>query len=135
MRASWTPERRAAQAERARGRKDSEATRRRKSAAQARRFHDSEEATQRRMREQLPPTPDRCECCGGPPLPCGRNLTKRAFCADHDHETGLFRGWLCSKCNTGLGLIGDDLDAARRLVAYLERPSFLQYSSPNRETK
>jgi len=27
---------------------------------------------------------------------------------DHCHETMIFRGWLCEKCNLCLGLVGDD---------------------------
>jgi hypothetical protein len=41
---------------------------------------------------------------------------------DHDHGTGRMRGWICRRCNLGLGQIGDTLAAARRLVAYLEVP-------------
>ena len=40
---------------------------------------------------------------------------------DHDHVTGKIRGILCRKCNTALGMIGDDLKIARLLVAYLEK--------------
>ena len=39
---------------------------------------------------------------------------------DHDHATGLVRGWLCGNCNRGLGLIGDTREAAQRLVAYFD---------------
>ncbi len=38
---------------------------------------------------------------------------------DHDHATGLMRGWLCGRCNRGLGAMGDTLAAAERLIAYL----------------
>lgn len=47
---------------------------------------------------------------------------KRTWHADHDHETQLLRGLLCSRCNTGLGLLRDSrpmLEAAKR---YLEAP-------------
>ena len=42
---------------------------------------------------------------------------------DHDHQTGEYRGWLCKNCNTGLGLLGDDAEGLRRMLAYLERSS------------
>lgn len=39
---------------------------------------------------------------------------------DHDHQTGQVRGWLCKGCNQALGRMGDTLEAAQRLVKYLE---------------
>jgi hypothetical protein len=41
---------------------------------------------------------------------------------DHDHTTGLVRGWPCGNCNRAAGMIGDTLESARRLVAYFETP-------------
>lgn len=40
---------------------------------------------------------------------------------DHDHETGKFRGWLCVKCNTGLGKLGDNIEGLERALAYLRK--------------
>jgi hypothetical protein len=40
---------------------------------------------------------------------------------DHDHSTGEFRGWLCAKCNTGLGLLGDSIEQLEMRLAYLKR--------------
>lgn len=40
---------------------------------------------------------------------------------DHCHHTGLFRGWLCGKCNTAIGKLGDTLEGVKRAVAYLEK--------------
>jgi hypothetical protein len=42
------------------------------------------------------------------------------LCIDHDHDTGQFRGLLCRSCNGALGLLGDDVSAVQRAVAYLE---------------
>jgi hypothetical protein len=39
---------------------------------------------------------------------------------DHCHATGLFRGWLCSQCNAGIGLLRDDPSTLRRAADYLE---------------
>lgn len=50
---------------------------------------------------------------------CGR--TNYALSLDHCHSTGEFRGWLCSLCNHGIGMLGDDVEALKRAVSYLER--------------
>ena len=66
--------------------------------------------------EPTRPTPEACECCGGPPR--GKGST---FHLDHCHETGKFRGWLCSMCNTAIGKLGDNVDGLMRAVDYLKR--------------
>lgn len=74
------------------------------------------QAYMRRFRGQPEPTrpmPATCECCGGTPTGQGR------LHLDHDHATGAFRGWLCSKCNKGLGLFGDTLVGVLRAAGYL----------------
>ena len=38
---------------------------------------------------------------------------------DHDHGTGLFRGILCSRCNNGLGFLGDNISGIEKALAYL----------------
>ena len=54
----------------------------------------------------------KCECCG-------RKV--RTPHLDHDHATHKFRGWLCSQCNVGIGMLGDDAAGLRRALRYLER--------------
>lgn len=39
---------------------------------------------------------------------------------DHSHETGKIRGLLCHKCNTGLGLLGDNKAAVLNTLRYLD---------------
>jgi len=67
--------------------------------------------------EPTRPAPVICECCGKAPKKMSLNV-------DHDHQTGAFRGWLCSGCNRGLGMLGDTLDAVERIRAYLLRAQF-----------
>jgi Recombination endonuclease VII len=67
--------------------------------------------------EPTRPEPAMCEICAWP------RMESRALCLDHDHHTGLFRGWLCFRCNSGIGLLGDDLASLRRAVVYLEKNS------------
>lgn len=43
----------------------------------------------------------------------------KSLAVDHDHKTGEVRGRLCGPCNQFIGKLGDDPEAARRLVAYL----------------
>ena len=55
-----------------------------------------------------------CEVCGTPEIECNRKLHM-----DHNHETGGFRGWLCSKCNHALGLFNDNPDVLERAAQYI----------------
>lgn len=72
-----------------------------------------------RKRKGLPeptrPEPKLCEICDGPPNGVG------GLHLDHDHRTGAFRGWLCSKCNTGIAMLGDTSAGVAMAVAYLLR--------------
>lgn len=62
------------------------------------------------------------EAQGGVCLICRRNPEEmnRRFAVDHCHETGRIRGILCTACNSGLGMFGEDPDRLRRAIAYLE---------------
>lgn len=67
--------------------------------------------------EATHPCPEYCECCGAKE-PGGRN---GEFTRDHDHKTGIFRGWLCHACNLGLGKLGDNLAGLALATKYLTR--------------
>jgi hypothetical protein len=43
------------------------------------------------------------------------------FAVDHCHETGKVRGLLCGNCNTGIGLLGDNINNFSAAILYLER--------------
>lgn len=62
---------------------------------------------------------NRCEICGAQETAVGPNGSVRPLALDHDHETGEFRGLLCTRCNTALGLFGDDPKRLRRAIHYL----------------
>lgn len=55
--------------------------------------------------------PKACEIC---------EETKR-ICFDHSHTNGMFRGWICHRCNTLLGLADDDAALLRKLAEYLDQ--------------
>lgn len=57
----------------------------------------------------------RCECCGAE----GSDLVR--LCCDHDHLTGEVRGVLCTKCNTGIGSLGDSVAGVQLALDYLLR--------------
>lgn len=38
---------------------------------------------------------------------------------DHCHTSGAARGLLCSRCNTALGMVNDDIEVLEGLVGYL----------------
>ena len=61
--------------------------------------------------KDCPPRPDDrlCQCCGG--------STER-FHLDHCHDTGAFRGWVCSPCNTGVGIM-DNIERLEKRIAFL----------------
>lgn len=59
---------------------------------------------------------NRCGCCGN--KPSGRNVS---LCIDHDHKTNQIRGLLCSRCNVGIGKLGDTLEAIQNALNYLKR--------------
>jgi len=58
------------------------------------------------------PKPEVCEICS-------RRPDSRGLQWDHDHKTGKFRGWICAKCNTALGLVDDDYGTLAFMVDYL----------------
>lgn len=56
------------------------------------------------------PRPTKCELCP--------STTRIVF--DHCHDVGKFRGWICDKCNRGLGYADHNPERLRRWAEYLE---------------
>lgn len=50
----------------------------------------------------------------------GRDRLGRRLHVDHDHETGVVRGLLCTRCNNAIGHAGDSASRLRELADYLE---------------
>lgn len=42
-------------------------------------------------------------------------------CADHDHETGVFRDWLCGGCNKAIGFFRESPWVMRKAADYIEK--------------
>ena len=57
------------------------------------------------------PAPEHCEICG--------LRSDISLCLDHEHFTGMFRGWLCKNCNVGLGHFRDNPEALEKAAKYL----------------
>lgn len=54
---------------------------------------------------------------------CGKNgdLHKKGLVVDHNHDTGLFRGILCTFCNTALSYMKDDVVILNNAIKYLKK--------------
>ncbi len=59
-------------------------------------------------------TSDQCEICG-----CFGKDSLRGLCYDHDHKTGKFRGWICMRCNTAIGLVKENTETLMAMREYL----------------
>jgi hypothetical protein len=57
----------------------------------------------------------RCKICGRTPKELGR----RYLAVDHCHTNGHVRGLLCSACNCGIGMFGDDIARLQSAIEYL----------------
>lgn len=68
-----------------------------------------------RQSSTIPPAGKSCEMCGD-----FFNVKSPAH-MDHDHVTGLFRGWLCMPCNLLLGHAKDQQERLRAAISYLQR--------------
>lgn len=63
------------------------------------------------LKKTAPPKPTHCECCKKP--------VEKKMCLDHYHDSCQFRGWVCTPCNVGIGLLGDNLNGVINAVNYL----------------
>lgn len=57
-----------------------------------------------------------CAICG-----VDAKLQNKKLAVDHNHSTGNIRGLLCSSCNTGIGLLKDDIKVLNSAIKYLHK--------------
>tara|TARA_B100001939_G_scaffold92533_1_gene79290 strand:+ start:193 stop:621 length:429 start_codon:yes stop_codon:yes gene_type:complete len=69
------------------------------------------------------PKNHKCPICGGSEKECeGQgNEANGAWVLDHCHQTDNFRGWLCHKCNRGLGAFKDSIPTLYKAIDYLKQ--------------
>jgi len=60
-----------------------------------------------------------CEICGQPET--AKRFTRLTF--DHNHITMRFRGLLCTRCNSAIGLFNEDVSRLLAAVLYLQKSS------------
>lgn len=61
---------------------------------------------------------NRCAICGEKqPL----HINNGELNIDHDHNTGKVRGLLCNYCNTGIGMMKDNVVSMKNAIKYIEK--------------
>lgn len=48
-------------------------------------------------------------------------INERYFCVDHCHNSGVIRGLLCRKCNSGIGMFDDNPKILKSALEYITR--------------
>ena len=77
------------------------------------RLRDTYGLSQDTFEQILKEQQDRCACCHT------TEPGKLGWHVDQNHQTSLIRGILCSNCNTGIGMLGDNLVGVERAALYL----------------
>jgi hypothetical protein len=68
-----------------------------------------------RRLKQLHPPPAKGTKCAVP------NCERMGTCLDHDHQTGLARGYICSQHNSAFAYCNDSVEGVRNLLVYASR--------------
>lgn len=64
---------------------------------------------------------DKCKICLTDKKPLNAQTKKRDYWhIDHCHDTGRVRGLLCGECNKAVGLMKEDVNIIKNLLAYVE---------------
>ena len=64
-----------------------------------------------KVKKTAPPKPNACQLCGD---------ANRELVLDHCHHTETFRGWICARCNRGIGSFSDDISNLQQAILYLQ---------------
>ena len=62
-----------------------------------------------------------CPICGVTKWEQREDKPISTWSLDHCHKTDEFRGWLCPRCNTGIGQLEDNVDILRKAMEYLQQ--------------
>ncbi len=81
----------------------------------------AKERKELRLKHGEPPADYKCPICDRSQNECQGEGSKNAsaWVVDHCHETKRFRGWLCHKCNRGIGAFSDDTNLLKKVLEYL----------------
>ena len=58
---------------------------------------------------------------GGVCAICRKKENGKGLAVDHNHQTGNVRGLLCQNCNTGIGLLNDNIQILQKTIKYLKQ--------------
>jgi hypothetical protein len=72
----------------------------------------------KKLKLSAPDKPTVCECCGKIPK-IHPKTGKPTWCLDHNHTNNEFRGWVCDRCNSGIGKLGDNIEGLVKALNYL----------------
>lgn len=74
--------------------------------------HTEQSNIRKKLKEENPPpVPGECKIC--------KCHTKK-WVLDHCHSSSQFRGYICKSCNSGIGLLHDDIETLERAANYLK---------------
>ena len=75
--------------------------------------HNHQHQIRKELKKENPvPPPGHCQICG--------NYTDK-WVLDHCHTGLTFRGYICTSCNSGIGLLQDDPDILERALNYIKK--------------
>jgi len=78
--------------------------------------HKEQADIRRKLRKANPP-PKAGQC------PICKSHTDK-WVLDHCHTNMSFRGYICTSCNSGIGLLHDDPEILKRAISYLENDKY-----------